>query len=859
MPVARALLIGNSTFPEDPHNLPELRGPVNDVASLRDALTDSEVGLFHPTDVRIVAERTKAELTTAIEELLRSAAIDDLVLLYYSGHGQRDEYDQLFLCARDTRTDLLQSTAVSDAVINNMIRSSAATTFVIVLDCCYSGAFKGGGLADRLQGQGRFVIASSRRSELSADAADTSGVSPFTGCLVEAIKLGTLEADSQGFISLDTIYEYVHRQLRIRSRQIPQRHFDHAVGEVMLARARSIAAQSASTAPDRVTPVPRLAVSVPDIDFGVLEFGRPSPTKRVEFHNAGGGRLDAHARSDQPWLHLRQVGMSLEVSVRTALTGSLTGVIKVSSNGGDASVLVVARVLRGPELDVPRCVDMGRVVGKTRASSRVPVVNSGVGELKWSVVSPNSFFDVVATESDVEIRLKPSLLPGDYRGLFRIDSNGGSAEIEVLATRVGFATLHVRRWWRGRPWWFGVPVSLIAVIALLCVSVVSGRVDLLDRSASSGSRPAPGNGAAGPIAPGPVAALSRQGTSVDLFWIDPQGYFTTSFYNDANQDPWHSPVRLNGPVADPTSAVTAVAPDPDRLAVFWRQRDGMVGWATYDPLVAWSGDMVLGSDAVARSGSPIVAIARGSEQCSVFWVGDDGAIRVSSVDATLHSVGAPTVVTGGNAVAVGSNLAVVGFSDSRGNVSVMDIIWIRPDSTIVTATTMNAGTTWRQDAVLGRHADPSSGVAAAALTTRDHAEAFWVSGGSVYTATDDSGTWNMQPRPVGGDVESSSTLSAVTSVDKVYAYWVGRGAAPVQTNIGPPVTCTGPRPSAARSGLVAFSHDSGQVDTVWVTDAGAIVGCFPGTQVPPGGVPGLDGPRPPLHQIPPRSIEVGGG
>jgi hypothetical protein len=39
--VYRALLIGNSTFPEDPHNLFDLNGPVNDIALLREALVDA--------------------------------------------------------------------------------------------------------------------------------------------------------------------------------------------------------------------------------------------------------------------------------------------------------------------------------------------------------------------------------------------------------------------------------------------------------------------------------------------------------------------------------------------------------------------------------------------------------------------------------------------------------------------------------------------------------------------------------------------------------------------------------------------------------------------------------------------------
>lgn len=61
-----ALLIGNSVYPDDPHNPPELRVPINDLPMLRDALTNPEVGLFETARVRALPERSKREITTAM-------------------------------------------------------------------------------------------------------------------------------------------------------------------------------------------------------------------------------------------------------------------------------------------------------------------------------------------------------------------------------------------------------------------------------------------------------------------------------------------------------------------------------------------------------------------------------------------------------------------------------------------------------------------------------------------------------------------------------------------------------------------------------------------------------------------------
>ncbi|HEX6596428.1 MAG TPA: caspase family protein, partial [Acidimicrobiales bacterium] len=191
----RALLIGNSSFPADPHNLRPLAGPVNDVAVLRAALTDPAVGLFEPESVRLVPERTAPEILVELERFFSSARRDDTLLLYYSGHGLLNERNQLFLCARDTRTDLLKSTAVGAAAINLMFEESAARTTVIVLDCCHSGAFKSGNLADSLRGSGRFLLTSCRSSDLASDATRENATSVFTNHLVHGLLQGADDSD----------------------------------------------------------------------------------------------------------------------------------------------------------------------------------------------------------------------------------------------------------------------------------------------------------------------------------------------------------------------------------------------------------------------------------------------------------------------------------------------------------------------------------------------------------------------------------------------------------------------------------------------------------------------------------------
>ena len=102
---------------EDPENLFPLQGPVNDAPLLRDVLTDPELGLFDLADVRLLPERSKRDIMTAVEEFFRTAERDDQLLLYYSGHGLPDINANLYLCARDTVTSSLVATGISDSEI----------------------------------------------------------------------------------------------------------------------------------------------------------------------------------------------------------------------------------------------------------------------------------------------------------------------------------------------------------------------------------------------------------------------------------------------------------------------------------------------------------------------------------------------------------------------------------------------------------------------------------------------------------------------------------------------------------------------------------------------------------------------
>jgi Caspase domain len=231
----RALLIGNSTYPADEHNLQTLRGPVKDIAVLNRALIDPDAGLFADVDVTLLPEATSTRAIRALGRFFGTADRDDVLLVYFSGHGKIDQSGRLHLCMQDTESTDLLSTAVSSARITEFADASHARNVVIVLDCCYAGAFRGAELGDAVAGPGRYVLTSCRGTQLANDATVDNGTSFFTQHLVDGLVDAAADQDGDGYVTFSDLYAYVDRRLREAGKQIPQRRVD-GDGDLPLAR-----------------------------------------------------------------------------------------------------------------------------------------------------------------------------------------------------------------------------------------------------------------------------------------------------------------------------------------------------------------------------------------------------------------------------------------------------------------------------------------------------------------------------------------------------------------------------------------------------------------------------------------------
>ncbi len=133
-----ALLIGVSEYGED---IPSLSAPLNDVAAMKRVLENPEMGGFDEITIRINPDPTAMRL--AVQQVFASRRKDDLVLLFFSGHGITDDNNKLYLATKGTSKDFYKATSVPASFIQDVSLESYAKRQAIILDCCYSGAVSG--------------------------------------------------------------------------------------------------------------------------------------------------------------------------------------------------------------------------------------------------------------------------------------------------------------------------------------------------------------------------------------------------------------------------------------------------------------------------------------------------------------------------------------------------------------------------------------------------------------------------------------------------------------------------------------------------------------------------------------------
>lgn len=241
-----ALIIANYHY-EHP-DLRQLVAPAQDAESLARVMGDPAICGFQ---VRTLINEPSHKLNLEIESFFDDRQRDDLLLLYFTGHGIKDADGQVYFATADTQFiqhNVRRATAVSAQFVNEVMSRNRARRQILLLDCCYSGAFKQGmlskgdkrvGTAEQLEGRGRVVLTASDALQYSFEGGQVQGEgvrSVFTRTLVQGLESGAADLDRDGLISLDEVYDYVYEKVADEQPEQKPTKMGYAEGKIFIGK-----------------------------------------------------------------------------------------------------------------------------------------------------------------------------------------------------------------------------------------------------------------------------------------------------------------------------------------------------------------------------------------------------------------------------------------------------------------------------------------------------------------------------------------------------------------------------------------------------------------------------------------------
>ena len=244
-----AVVIGVGEY--ESADIPDLEFAGADARAVYEFLTSSSAGPFEEDHVRFLTDEqaTGEAMRDALFVFLQQADWDDLVFIYYAGHGAPDPNrpDNLYLLPTDSDLDALASTAFPMWDVKTALRRQiAAERVIVVADACHSagtadgdvvGGAEGnaiaGGFAQLFSPSRRLMMTAADTNEFSLEDARWGGHGVFTHFLLDGLK-GNGDANADGIVTFSEIFDYVSSSVvsATEGRQNPQRS---GFGDVPLA------------------------------------------------------------------------------------------------------------------------------------------------------------------------------------------------------------------------------------------------------------------------------------------------------------------------------------------------------------------------------------------------------------------------------------------------------------------------------------------------------------------------------------------------------------------------------------------------------------------------------------------------
>lgn len=243
-PRREALIVAADAYGDA--KLSELKAPAQDAAELARVLGDPTIGGFR---VDVSLNEPDHVVRRRLSEFFQDRSRDDLLVLHISCHGLKDEDGTLFFASSNTEVGHLEATAIPSEFVNRQMTRSRSRRIVLLLDCCFGGAFARGmvhragedvAVKEEFGGQGRVVLTASRAMEYAFEGDRRQGdaqPSIFTSAVVEALETGRADRDQDHRISVDELYDYVYERVREETpNQTPSKWTFDVHGDLFIAR-----------------------------------------------------------------------------------------------------------------------------------------------------------------------------------------------------------------------------------------------------------------------------------------------------------------------------------------------------------------------------------------------------------------------------------------------------------------------------------------------------------------------------------------------------------------------------------------------------------------------------------------------
>ncbi len=239
----KALVVGINEYEDT--GFDQLKYAESDAKAIYSILVNPDIGDFPKEDVVLLTGKPKSEVEENLESILNEAKREDLVCIYFAGHGKLDKSANLCLAARNTKIDRLLATSIHLEHIRRIIDQSDCKRIVFIIDSCFSGAagqsFRSGDVPsesfEQISGQGKVIISASQAFERARER-DDIGHGIFTYNLVKGLEAGEADNDGDGYISVEELYKYISKNVEAdtNGQQVPMKWGIDEKGEIVLAK-----------------------------------------------------------------------------------------------------------------------------------------------------------------------------------------------------------------------------------------------------------------------------------------------------------------------------------------------------------------------------------------------------------------------------------------------------------------------------------------------------------------------------------------------------------------------------------------------------------------------------------------------